>query len=80
MEALIAYIKFLGHGTPQSVRIAGMGCSRSPTRLWLLTAAEARRSMPNLRELPQGRRTRRAQHVAPARLFDPAAVGRRQLQ
>ena len=25
MEALIAYIKFLGHGTPQGVRIAGMG-------------------------------------------------------
>jgi thiosulfate dehydrogenase len=25
MEALIAYIKFLGHGTPEGVRIAGMG-------------------------------------------------------
>jgi thiosulfate dehydrogenase len=25
MEALIAYIKFLGQGTPQGVRIAGMG-------------------------------------------------------
>jgi thiosulfate dehydrogenase len=25
MEALVAYIKFLGHGTPQGVRIAGMG-------------------------------------------------------
>jgi thiosulfate dehydrogenase len=25
MEALIAYIKFLGHGTPEGVRVAGMG-------------------------------------------------------
>ena len=25
MEALIAYIKFVGKGTPEGVRIAGMG-------------------------------------------------------
>ena len=25
MEALIAYIKFLGHGTPEGMRVAGMG-------------------------------------------------------
>ena len=42
MEALIAYIKFLGHGTPQGVRIAGMGLF---PLLDPPLAAEAKRSM-----------------------------------
>src|SRR6185503_3418579 len=32
MQAIIAYIKFLGQGTPEGVRVAGMGLSPLPTR------------------------------------------------
>jgi len=34
MEALIAYIKFMGHGTPEGVRVPGMGLLSLPYPPW----------------------------------------------
>ena len=46
MEALIAYIKFLGQGTPEGVRIAGMGLFPLPDPPLAADSGRARRSMP----------------------------------
>ena len=48
MEALIAYFKFVGKGTPEGVRIPGMGLGRSPIRPRRPTRVAARRSMPRI--------------------------------
>ena len=48
MEALIAYIKFLGHGTPEGVRVAGMGLlSARRSAFGGGQRRGARRSMPS---------------------------------
>ena len=81
MEALIAYFKFVGKGTPEGVRIAGMGLKpiASPTE-----PPDARRGetvyAKLLRKLSQGGWSGRAAHAAGDRLYHPAALGRCELQ
>ena len=81
MEALIAYFKFIGKGSPEGVRIPGMGLLPDPEPD-LAARCEARggRLRQALRHLPQGGRPGRAASTARHRLQHPAALGRHQLQ
>ena len=81
MEALVAYIKFLGKGTPEGVRIAGMGL-RPIAEPDPAARRTARRGglCQALRQLSQGGRAGRAAPAAGDRLHHPAALGRRELQ
>ena len=54
MEALIAYIKFLGHGTPEGMRVAGMGLLPSRSAFGGGRRAWREGLCRSLSKLPQG--------------------------
>ena len=81
MEAIIAYIKFLGKGTPEGVRIAGMGLMplarpASPPDARRGEAVYAKLCANCHKADGQGE----LRKAAGDRLFDSAAVGRCELQ
>ncbi|WP_244500105.1 c-type cytochrome [Methyloceanibacter superfactus] len=79
LQALVAYMVFVGKGTPQGVRVPGMGLM--PIGFPAAVRRAARRSglHPALRQLPQGGRARGEAGKPGGRLCGAAAVGRGQL-
>ena len=81
MQAIIAYIKFVGTGTPDGVRLPGMGLKplanpQAPPEL----AAGAGGLRTAVRQVSQGRWPRRVEGKSRRRLFHPPALGRGEFQ
>ena len=81
MQAIVAYLQFVGRGTPDGVRLPGMGLKSleppaSPPEL----AAWASGICQGVQQLSQGGRPGRVEAKPRHRLLDSTAVGRCELQ